>query len=92
MSKADRKPRVEFRSTYELLVGRAVSKASGKPFKSHRKINTVRAVVEDERFGLCFAFNEDDSLVECWRCRVEERFYEFEQKQGCPGRPDERSF
>lgn len=52
-------------------VGRRVRKASGKPFKSGRKTNTVVGLAtHPERRNACFVFAEDDSMVECWRCEL----------------------
>jgi len=52
------------------MIGKKVRKTSPKPFKSGNKVNTVKGVVihpimKDE---LGFTFEEDDSVVECWRC------------------------
>lgn len=47
------------------------SKFEPKPFKSGRKINTVKAVVvheQTQRPG--FTFEEDESVVECFRCSL----------------------
>lgn len=53
------------------FIGRVVEKQSGKPFKSTNKINTVKGLVKNPQTGhLAFIFEEDDSNVECWRCRL----------------------
>ena len=50
---------------------KTTSKFSPKPFKSGFKVNTVKAVVVHEQTGqLGFAFYEDDSVVQCWRCSI----------------------
>ena len=57
------------------MIGKRVCKSSGKPFKSGSKTNTVKSVVVG---GLnpnhpdieCFTFEEDDSIVESWRCEI----------------------
>ena len=46
---------------------------SSKPFKSGLKANTVKDVVEHPILGIpAFTFVEDDSCVECRRCRLAE--------------------
>jgi hypothetical protein len=50
---------------------KTTSKFEPKPFKSGRKINTVKAVaVHDHTPNLAFVFEEDGSQVECWRCSL----------------------
>ena len=50
--------------------GTKVSKFTGKPFKSHRKVNTVKGVVEHPILGTpAFTFEEDDSVVDVRMCR-----------------------
>jgi hypothetical protein len=45
------------------------SKHEPKPFKSGSKINTVKAVVVHQQTGgWGFTFEEDESVVECFRC------------------------
>jgi hypothetical protein len=42
-----------------------------KPFKSGLKINTVKGVaIHDHTPHLAFTFEEDSSLVECFRCSL----------------------
>ena len=54
---------------YNDLVGKEVSKKSGKPFKSGKKVNTVKGItIHKETNHSAFEFFEDDSQVECWRC------------------------
>lgn len=49
--------------------GMLVFKPSGKPFKSGRKVNTVKGVVEHPITGLpCYTFEEDDTFVAVNRC------------------------
>jgi hypothetical protein len=62
-------------SVYESMIGFKVSKKHGrnqpKPFKSGLKINTVRGVVIHDILGVpAFIFEEDDSYVECRRCKI----------------------
>lgn len=55
---------------YHSMVGAAVKKSSGKPFKSALKVNTVTGVVFAPGLDrMCFSFEEDDALIECWRCK-----------------------
>ena len=50
---------------------KTTSKFSPKPFKSGFKVNTVKEVTVHEQTGqLGFTFNEDDSMVQCWRCSI----------------------
>lgn len=50
---------------------KTTSKFSPKPFKSGLQVNTVKAVVPHGFTPhLAFSFEEDDSLVECWRCSL----------------------
>jgi hypothetical protein len=54
---------------YTRMVGVLVRKRSNKPFKSRNKVNRVLSVVTHEETGLLgFKFDDDDSVVECWRC------------------------
>lgn len=47
-------------------IGQKVVKESGKPFKSGRKINTVKSVTNHPSLNIpAFTFQEDDSVVEC---------------------------
>ena len=56
--------------TWSAMVGKQVMKKQ-KPFKSGRKVNTVKALVKHEQTGNHgFTFEEDDSVVECWRCSL----------------------
>jgi hypothetical protein len=55
---------------YTKNIGKCVKKDS-KPFKSGRKINTVKDVIEHPiLFVPAYTFKEDDSYVECRRCVV----------------------
>jgi tRNA(Ile)-lysidine synthetase-like protein len=58
---------------YSHMIGRRVRKPSGKPFKSTFKVNTVSGVVKNNQNPHrpdidWFTFEEDDSVVEAWRC------------------------
>jgi len=49
-------------------IGKQVSKVSGKPFKSTKKVNTVTDITVHPITGVsAFTFAEDESLVECFR-------------------------
>jgi hypothetical protein len=51
------------------MIGSRVRKRSNKPFKSTTKVNRVKSIVIHEQSGLFgFKFEDDDSVVECWRC------------------------
>lgn len=44
-----------------------------KPFKSGLKVNTIRGYVDSVPYGHGypgFTFEEDDSVVECFRCSI----------------------
>ncbi len=59
---------------YKRLIGYTVRKTSRKPFKSGTKVNTVAGVVVHPFLGVpSFTFVEDDSYVECRRCRSVEQ-------------------
>lgn len=61
---------------YKSMIGKTVRKQSNKPFKSGEKHNTVFGIVTHMptmRSG--FTFFEDDSVVECWRCKLVETYY-----------------
>jgi hypothetical protein len=60
---------VEIKSTLMKFIGTSVSKRSNKPFKSGSVVNTIKDVVVHPNINrLGFSFEEDDSVVECWRC------------------------
>lgn len=51
--------------------GERVAKRSGRPFKSGRRTNTVKATAEnprDPRGGQALTFEEDDSVVSARAC------------------------
>lgn len=50
---------------------KTTTKFEPKPFKSGRKVNTVKAVVVHEQTGQPgFLFEEDESCVQCFRCSL----------------------
>jgi len=64
---------------YYELVGKKVcktslsnNKATPKPFKSGRRVNTVKAVIFKPEITAhaLFIFEEDDSFVRCYQCRL----------------------
>lgn len=65
---------------YESWIGAKVSKAiitkpnsnrTMNPFKSGLKINTVKGIVNHPILNIpAFTFEEDDSYVECRRCKL----------------------
>ena len=58
---------------YLLWVGQKVSK-DRKPFKSGFKINTVKGITNHPILNIpAFIFIEDDSIVECRRCKLEKK-------------------
>lgn len=55
-----------------MLPGTLVSKKSGKPFKSGRKVNTIKwtmAVMLIGKERLAYTFEEDDSCVLAESCK-----------------------
>lgn len=64
---------------YSVYIGKQVFKSRGsresKKFKSGSKFNTVKAIIDHPILHVpAFVFEEDDSYVECGRCRfVEEK-------------------
>ena len=58
------------KESYLPNVGCKVEKDSGKPFKSGSKQNTVNGVIWNEKFNWAmYTFEDDDSQVECRRCK-----------------------
>lgn len=56
------------------MIGKVVTKTSGKPFKSGNEYNTVVGIVTHPILGCpAFTFIEDESFVECCRCVVVEK-------------------
>ena len=54
--------------SYENWIGKSVSKKN-KPFKSGKKINTVKGLITHPVLNIpAFSFYEDNSIVECRRC------------------------
>ncbi|AJD93105.1 hypothetical protein JMA_37870 (plasmid) [Jeotgalibacillus malaysiensis] len=53
-----------------LSPGSKVVKSSGKPFKSGLKVNTIESITKHSVFPdkVAYRFQEDDSIVEAWRC------------------------
>jgi hypothetical protein len=52
-------------------IGKQVVKNSGKPFKSGDTVNTVKGLTTNLQTGnSAFTFEEDESNVECWRCKL----------------------
>jgi hypothetical protein len=52
-----------------LLIGKPVSKKSGKPFKSGNKVNTVLGLTTNPATGkVAYTFLEDDSVVDAFIC------------------------
>lgn len=64
---------------YILNIGKKVHKQkSGKPFKSGRKINTVKGIIDHPILHVpAYTFYEDESFVECRRCEVVEINIEY---------------
>lgn len=55
---------------YTDFIGKQVMKKQ-KPFKSGNRINTVKGVINHPILNRpAFVFEEDDSYVECNRCRL----------------------
>jgi hypothetical protein len=67
-------------SFYEYFIGEKVAKQNvkkgvkifnRKKFKSARLINTIKGVIDHPELGIpAYTFEEDDSYVECRRCKV----------------------
>lgn len=62
-------------------IGKKVKKLSGKPFKSHLKVNTIKGIdymevpSKDKKSTvkrICYTFEEDDSMVSIEMCEVME--------------------
>lgn len=61
----------------EKNIGKKVEKYSGKPFKSHLWVNTIKGIDYMEVLSkgkkvkrVCYTFEEDDSKVCVERCKV----------------------
>lgn len=64
------KPLDVMRYVSYVLFGVKVTKTSPKPFKSRLKVNTVKGMIKHPKLdNWCFTFHEDDSYVECHRCK-----------------------
>jgi len=67
-------------SFYENNIGSKVAKTNIKkgktifnlkPFKSKNRINTIKGVITHPELGIpAYTFEEDDSYVECRRCKI----------------------
>ena len=63
-------------TNYEINIGGKVSKTSKnntepKPFKSGFKVNTIKGVMNHPILNVpAYTFIEDDSYVECRRCKL----------------------
>lgn len=68
-------------SFYENYIGQKVTKKSvsgkrkklrqPKPFKSRSKVNTIKGVITHPELGIpAYTFEEDESYVECRRCKI----------------------
>ena len=64
---------------FELNIGKRVTKKpindsdkrTPKPFKSTFKVNTIKGVINHPILNVpAYTFNEDDSYVECRRCKI----------------------
>lgn len=75
--KADDTP--EKVAKYKLMVGLRVCKTSKsnnktapKPFKSGFRVNIIKdaSFIHPVSGNLCFTFEEDDSYVQCYQCRI----------------------
>jgi hypothetical protein len=64
-------PRIKITEADDSFIGKKVFKKSCSPFKSGSKIATVKGFVyNDVTAKISFTFEEDDSSVECFRCKV----------------------
>lgn len=52
-------------------IGKKAYKKSGKPFKSGEKVGTVKGIVVNPNSGkYAFTFEEDETVVDCFRCKL----------------------
>lgn len=64
-------PRIKITEEDLSLIGKKVFKKSFKPFKSKLKYATVKGFVNHYVTGvISFYFHEDDSIVECRKCKL----------------------
>lgn len=57
-----------------LCFGDKVKKRSNKPFKSGNKINTIESItINPKTDKIAYTFEEDDSVVDCWKCKKVDR-------------------
>jgi len=56
------------------MIGKKVEKYSGKPFKSGKRVNTVKSIApHPHRDGKeAYTFEEDDSFVSVEQCKIVE--------------------
>ncbi len=59
---------------YESWVGKKVFKVSRRTFKSSLLFNTVKGIIQNpfQSGKFSFIFEEDDSSVACFMCRLKE--------------------
>lgn len=64
------------------IIGRQVSKFSGKPFKSRLKFNTIKGVTCNPHTGkTAFTFVEDDSIVDADMCQLRRKLAMMHESQ-----------
>ena len=64
---------LETKEMYENMLSKKVVKISGRPFKSgDRTATTVDMVKNPHSERWAFTFEEDDSFVDCGRCKLKE--------------------
>lgn len=67
----DQIPCIDIEKEDPSLIGKTVFKKSLNPFKSGIKTATIKGfVINEQTQRLAFTFEEDDSNVECWRCKL----------------------
>lgn len=69
----------ENKAIYETMIGIQVFKTSKKPFKSGEKIGTISGFGEPNPYTnrMTFTFLEDDSTVECFRCKILKDYHDI---------------
>jgi hypothetical protein len=64
-------PKIKITEEDEVFIGTKVFKKSCSPFKSGEKIATVKGFTRNEHTDkIAFTFEEDESSVECFRCKL----------------------
>lgn len=61
----------ETKEMFHHMLGKQIVKKSNRPFKSGDKVGTALSFTTNEHSGrIAFIMKEDDSVVDCFRCKL----------------------